>query len=322
VLRRVMAMIAGVCCLMITGCAEPKSGPPAVYQTPTPTAAARIVTTRQIDARARDLTIDSPAVGRQVKVRLLLPADFEATTGRFPVLYLLHGCCDSYVSWTRSTDIEQLTSKTGLIVAMPDGGAVGFYSDWLVGPKWETFHTVELTVLLAENYRASDRNAIAELSMGGLGALGYAARHPGRYSSAASFSGIVHTKLSTAESQNYLGLIQSQGEDPAALWGDPHADEDVWRAHNPYDLAAQLKGIPIFVSAGNGLPGPLDKAGSAVDDIEQLISAENEAFASRLRELGIDAQIDLYGPGTHNWVYWQRELHKAWPMIIASLGLG
>ena len=32
-----------------------------------------------------------------------------------------------------------------------------------------------------------------------------------------------------------------------------------------------------------------------------------------------NAQIDLYGRDTHNWVYLQRELHKAWPMIIASL---
>jgi S-formylglutathione hydrolase FrmB len=235
------------------------------------------------------------------------------------VLYLLHGCCDSYVSWARYTDIEKLTSKAALIVAMPEGGAVGFYSDWLVGPKWETFHTVELPGLLAGNYRASDRRAIAGLSMGGLGALGYAARHPGSYSSAASFSGIVHTRLSDQESQGYLGLVQSQGEDPTALWGDPEADADVWRAHNPYDLAAQLKAIPIFVSAGNGRPGPLDKPGTAVDEIEQSIGAENEALASRLREVRADAQIDIYGPGTHNWVYWQRELHKAWPMITASL---
>jgi hypothetical protein len=30
---------------------------------------------------------------------------------------------------------------------------VGFYSDWLFGPKWETFHTVELPELLASDYR-------------------------------------------------------------------------------------------------------------------------------------------------------------------------
>jgi S-formylglutathione hydrolase FrmB len=248
-LPRMTTMVVLVCCLTIVGCAEPKAGPPAVYQTPTEAAAARIVATRWIDERTRDLTIDSPAVGKQVKVRLLLPAGFESTSRRWPVLYLLHGCCDTYVGWSRSTDIEKLTGKTGLIVAMPEGGAVGFYSDWRVGPKWETFHTVELSELLAGAYR------------------------------------------------------------------------EVWRAHNPYDLAGQLKGTSLFVSAGNGRPGPLDKPGAGVDDIEQSIGAENQAFASHLGELGIEAQIDLYGPGTHNWVYWQRELHKAWPMITASLGL-
>jgi S-formylglutathione hydrolase FrmB len=28
----------------------------------------------------------------------------------------------------------------------------------------------------------------------------------------------------------------------------------------------------------------------------------------------------LYGPGTHNWIYWKRELHRAWPLINDQLG--
>jgi S-formylglutathione hydrolase FrmB len=43
-------------------------------------------------------------------------------------------------------------------------------------------------------------------------------------------------------------------------------------------------------------------------------------MAARLRELGVPATIDLYGPGTHSWPYWQRELHKAMPRILAQLG--
>jgi S-formylglutathione hydrolase FrmB len=46
------------------------------------------------------------------------------------------------------------------------------------------------------------------------------------------------------------------------------------------------------------------------------------AFAERLRADGVDAQVDLYGAGTHNWVYWQRELHAAWPLIAGGLGIG
>jgi S-formylglutathione hydrolase FrmB len=158
--------------------------------------------------------------------------------------------------------------------------------------------------------------------MGGLGALGYAARRPGMFSVAVSISGIVHTRLSTARSRAYLTLIQFQGEDPQRLWGDPHADADVWKVHNPYDLAPQLAGTRLFVSAGNGQPGPLDAAGTGEDPIETSIGAENEAFAKRIRTLGLDARIRLYGAGTHSWAYWQRELHKAWPLITDGLGVG
>ena len=94
--------------------------------------------------RTWDLRIDSPAVGSRSNVRLLLPARLDAApTQRWPVLYLLHGCCDSYVAWTRSTDIAELTRPLDVLVAMPEGGDVGFYSDWRTGPGWETFHTGE-----------------------------------------------------------------------------------------------------------------------------------------------------------------------------------
>ena len=45
-------------------------------------------------------------MGDHVQVRLLLPAHFETQPKRrWPVLYLLHGCCDTYLSWTR--DVSQ-----------------------------------------------------------------------------------------------------------------------------------------------------------------------------------------------------------------------
>jgi diacylglycerol O-acyltransferase/trehalose O-mycolyltransferase len=321
--------VAAVVWLCACGVAPPStttSTAPAAGGTPvssaTPPRPARLVATKRLNHREVDLTVESPAVGQQIKVRLLLPASYQTEKSRhWPVLYLLHGCCDSYVSWTRSTDIGKLTAHSDVIVAMPDGGKVGFYSDWRSGPGWETFHTAELPSLLARRYRAGPVAAIAGVSMGGLGALDYAARHPGMYTVAASFSGIVHTRLSPDESQGYLHLISSQGEDPQALWGDPDADVDIWKQHNPYDLAAHLKNVRLFISAGNGEPGPLDRQDTGYDSTETALAAENQAFAARVQELDLNAQIDLYGPGTHNWDYWERELHRAWPLISDGLGV-
>ena len=278
-----------------------------------------VIDEQQVSERMVDLTVWSPALRGRTTVRLLLPTDYrERPEARWPSLYLLHGCCDSYVSWTRSTDIEQLSTASDVMVVMPDGGRVGFYSDWLNGPGWETFHTEELPRLLASRYRASDRRAVAGNSMGGLGALTYAARHPGLFEAAASFSGIVHTRLSSNESRFYLALIDSEGENPYGPWGAPTVDDQVWAAHNPYDLAQDLVTTPLFICVGNGQPGPLNREGT-LDRVEDALYAENVAFRARLTQLGAAATFDFYGPGNHDWPYWQRELHRAWPLLTDAL---
>jgi diacylglycerol O-acyltransferase / trehalose O-mycolyltransferase / mycolyltransferase Ag85 len=274
---------------------------------------------RRVSERMVDVTVWSPALRGRAYVRLLLPMHYrDRPEASWPSLYLLHGCCDSYLSWTRSTDIEQLSAAREVLVVMPDGGRVGFYSDWLNGPAWERFHTEELPQLLTSRYRASDRRAVAGNSMGGLGALTYTARHPGLFAAAASFSGIVHTRLSGDESRSYLGLIDSEGEQPYALWGAPTVDQQIWAAHNPYDLAQNLLTTPLFISVGNGQPGPLNLGGSP-DRIEEALHAENVAYRTRLTQLGAAATFDFYGRGSHDWPYWQRELHGAWPILTNAL---
>ncbi|HET9256022.1 MAG TPA: alpha/beta hydrolase family protein [Pseudonocardiaceae bacterium] len=274
----------------------------------------RVISVDAINDRTRDLVIDSPSIGR-VGVRLLLPVGFEAAPNRrWPVLYLLHGRNDpdTYRSWTRSTDVATLTAGLPLLVVMPDGGLEGYYSNWFNHgqgglPSWETFHLVELLTVLERDWRASDHRAVAGLSMGGLGAMLYAARSPHLFRAAASFSGILDT---------------SGWQFPPDLWGDRSRQADIWRQHNPIERMADLHGISLFVSYGNGDPGPLDVAetGSSVaGQIERTLVPGNATFVHRLNELGIRAEIDAYGPGTHSWPYWQRELHRALPGIMRAL---
>jgi S-formylglutathione hydrolase FrmB len=39
---------------------------------------------------------------------------------------------------------------------------------------------------------------------------------------------------------------------PNALWGNSKAQADVWKAHDPTDNAAALKGTALYVAYGNG----------------------------------------------------------------------
>jgi len=215
-------------------------------------AVVRVTDVEVLDERTRDLTIDSPSVGTQ-KVRLLLPVRFEdEPETRWPVLYLLHGAWDDYTSWTRETDVADLTADLDLLVVMPEASEGGWYSDWWNSgeggpPMWETFHLTELREILEQDWRADDRRVIAGLSMGGFGAMSYAARHPELFSAAASFSGV-------------LDPFGSDFREDLALWGDKIDQAEIWAAHDPVSLAPALEelpllkdlGIPITVEAGSG----------------------------------------------------------------------
>jgi diacylglycerol O-acyltransferase/trehalose O-mycolyltransferase len=294
---------------------------PATSRDPVPAASlderVQVLSVETIDERVRDLTIQTPSLPETVGVRLLLPAGFDSQPDRrWPVLYLLHGAgIDqfAYRAWTEGTDVATLVAPTDLLVVMPEGAVYGWYSDWWNGatggpPMWETFHLTELRAILERDWRAGDQRVIAGLSMGGYGAMTYAARQPGLFKAAASFSG----PLDILAEKDFIGP-------DVALWGDPDAQKDVWQAHNPIDLADALRGTALFVSWGEGGMGPLDVDPSG-DDGEAFRALSNQAFVQRLEELGIPATVDDYGPGTHTWPYFERELHRALPLLLQALG--
>jgi diacylglycerol O-acyltransferase/trehalose O-mycolyltransferase len=288
---------------------------------------ARVVAEEQVGPRLVDLTVDSPALGRTAKVRLLTPDGWEQRRpgDRWPVFYLLHGCCDTYDSWTRSTDVEELDQLRDALVVMPEGGPVGWYSDWWNygqggPPAWETFHLRELRKLLEHDYGAGHRRVIAGLSMGGFGALSYAGRNPGMFRAVASYSGVVHP-LYDGFPEGLMGLLEEFGEDPLALWGDPVAQRGIWTAHDPFYLANRLRTTPVFLSSGDGTAGPFDPPGTT-DDLEAFLNDMNHVLAARYREAGVPLTTDFYGPGTHDWPYWERELHRSLPMLLCALGTG
>jgi diacylglycerol O-acyltransferase / trehalose O-mycolyltransferase / mycolyltransferase Ag85 len=286
--------------------------------------AAYVVAEEQVGPHLIDLTVQSPALGRTAKVRLLTPNGWEQRRrgDHWPVLYLLHGCCDTYDSWTRETDVEELRALRGTLVVMPEGGPVGWYSNWWnygAGgpPAWETFHLRELRKLLEHDYGAGHRRVIAGLSMGGFGALSYAGRNPGMFRAVASYSGVVHP-LFDGFPEGLMSLLQEFGEDPLALWGDPVAERRIWEAHDPYYLAKRLRSTPVFLSSGDGTAGPYDPPGTT-DGLEAFLNEMNHVLAGRFEKVGVPLTIDFYGPGTHTWPYWERELHRSLPLLLRAL---
>jgi S-formylglutathione hydrolase FrmB len=279
--------------------------------------------------RQADVTVKSPALGTSHKVRVLVPKTWKSSANRtWPVVYAFHGGNDTYVSWTRSTDIEQYAAAYDVIVVMPEGRN-GSYTDWYNNgrggiPKWETFHMLEVRQLMERNFHAGSSRAAMGISSGAQGAVTYAARYPGMFRYAAAYSGVL-SMLSPGIPALLLYINSGNGNgSPERIWGDPVRDRANWVAHDPTSLAPRLRGTSVYVSSGNGKEGPLDKPGKAPWDIgylsETQVERASKDFVQRARSVGVSVTTNFYGPGSHSWPYWQREMHRTWPTMMRAIG--
>ncbi|RVW00154.1 alpha/beta hydrolase [Rhodococcus xishaensis] len=277
--------------------------------------------------------VDSPSMGRVVQVQILHPEGDEPR----PSLYLLDGVNAGSESnyqestWTQMTDVVEFFADKNVNVVLPIGGLASYYTDWaqadpvLGENQWETFLTRELPPIVDGQFNGNGVNAIAGLSMGAQGAMTLITRNPDLYSGVAAFSGCMDTTRLESELA-VRGTVASRGGNPDNMWGPPGGPG--WLEHDPTANAESLRGKDIFVSTGNGLPGPYEVG--APDMVEKVVIGGpleivsnwcTQLFQQRLEQLGIPATY-LYRPyGTHSWPYWQDDLHEAWPTLARSLGV-
>jgi len=319
--RRVATVAAG---LIVAATVIAPVAPPAVASGPDPAGAAAITQTRKesLSPRLLEFGLQTAALPAETNLRVLLPEGYDAQPSRrWPVLYLLHGCCDYDVpgsrAWTTHGEAEAATASLPAIVVMPDAGRGGFYSDWRMPgtmgqPQWETYHLGQLMPWIEREFRtmtAREGRIIAGLSMGGYGTMKYASLHPDWFVAAATFSGAVNTNDTTG---NVAEALSAQdGGYPSAVWGPRATDEIRWRGDNPWDLAENLRPLQLTLRTGNGQPGPLDAPGGApYDPIEGGVHTQTLQLHDKLMGLKIAHVFDDYGPGTHSWPYWARDLQQ------------
>jgi S-formylglutathione hydrolase FrmB len=324
-IRPHLALLLATATAAVTALAPQATAAPQPPPDPTADDGARITKVRRLSTLMWDLTIDSPAMGKTLPVRVLLPKHYSRhPKRRFPVLYLLQGVSDNYTAWTRETDVERLAARSDFLVVMPDGGRAGYYSDWWDydrpdAPRWETFHIDEVLPLIERRYRATTSRAVIGLSEGGLGALNYAARHPGLFRYAGSFSGITDTS-DTASRAAIVASCVREGIDPVRVWGTPEEQPELWASHNPLRMTDRMRGTRVHLSAGNGKRGPLDKKDDALAQIlETPLPLQTYRYSQALRRAGVKVTTHIYPRGTHSWPYWQRELHIVWPTVSTVL---
>jgi S-formylglutathione hydrolase FrmB len=292
-------------------------------------APARIVAEWSMPDRGVQLTIATSAFTAPTHVQVFLPAGYDADTKRrWPVTYYLHGAqgdSTRFHAW-----YGDLIRDVPSIFVAPEGGTLGFYSDWYNGgaggpPEYETYDIDQLIPLIDARFRTiagrAGRAVIGE-SMGGYGVMTYAARHPDAFTTAVSLSGAVDSNFAPAQAVISAGPPVMGGQ-PDAIYGPRATQEIRWHGHNPTDLADNLRDVDLQVRTAEGYPDPSIETpgdGTATDcTLERGIFEMTTALHDRLVALGVPHLWKDYGAGCHTIPNFRREFRDALPGIERAL---
>ncbi|MTJ88798.1 esterase family protein [Nocardia seriolae] len=300
----------------------------------------RIASVKVVDDRNLALEVYSAAMDKTVHLDVLRPAD---TSRPRPTLYLFNGTnagTDAKNWRAQVPEVFDFLGTKDINVVVPTGGLASYYTDWrapaptLGVNTWKTFFTEELPPLIDAALGTNGRNAIAAVSMSATPALNLAVTKPGLFRAAATYSGCVQTSDPVGQSFARI-VVASEGGDANNMYGPP--GDPMWADNDPYLHADRLRGLELFVSAGNGLPGVYYVVdGQYVLDpgvggflahmiydgtIEAATGYCTRNLAAKLTELGIPVTVDLPPNGTHSWAVFRDELYKSWPVLARGLGV-
>jgi S-formylglutathione hydrolase FrmB/phage tail protein X len=262
----------------------------------------RIVERNENDPRLWYYRFQTDAIGWNPGVNVLLPDNYRTSGRTYPVLYLFHGGgTDADFRQFDFLGIRNLTAGKPIIVVMPDGGHAGWYSNPVgsfVGPRnWETFHIAQLVPWIEANFRTYaeyDGRAVSGFSMGGFGALKYAAKYYGHFASVSSHSGPASLRRDGGLVVHWANLTSAVLDlGGATVYGVPW-DEARVSADNPVERIESYRNKRIFLVAGTS-PDPVNWFDTVQET--QVLAGQRE-FRERLSDAGIPHE-SREEPGGH-----------------------
>ncbi|MFG2234101.1 alpha/beta hydrolase [Streptomyces sp. NPDC048723] len=263
----------------------------------------RIVDRNENDHRMWYYRFDTAAIGWDPAVNVLLPDDYHWSGRTYPVLYLFHGggTDQDFITFDRER-IRDWTAGKPIIVVMPDGGHAGWYSNPVssnVGPRnWEHFHIAQLLPWVEANFRTFaeyDGRAVGGFSMGGFGALKYAAKYWGHFASVSAHSGPASMRRDNGLVTHWANLSSAALDlGGGTVYGAPLWDEARVNADNPVQRIESYRNKRVFLVAGTS-PDPISWFDTANET--QVLAGQRE-FRSLLDRAGIPHESHEV-PGGH-----------------------
>jgi S-formylglutathione hydrolase len=214
-----------------------------------------------LDGKLIHVKIATKNVPGPVDVAIYTPPGYDAKrAAAYPLIVQLHGGNGS--SDNISTLLEPLEQafKQGLLppsVSVMPSAQRSFYMDYRDGSqKWEQFIITDLLGYVRANYdvpKGREGTLITGISMGGMGSLRIAFKHPDQFQAVASMEPGIEPALAYKD----IKLRDRFWRDDRLfeqIYGKP-VDEEYWAANNPATIASKnansLVGLGIYLDAGD-----------------------------------------------------------------------
>jgi S-formylglutathione hydrolase FrmB len=257
----------------------------------------------RVQNRLREDTVQSQALGRAMKYRVLVPETYDRSQRRYPVLYLLHGLGGDYTDWTTRSNVAEYSRALPLIIVMPDGHNAWYTNSDTEG-AYETYIVNDLQADVVKKYRTINSRygrAIAGLSMGGYGALKMALKRPAAFAVAGSFSGAFGA---TRRGELERLISKDEGARLEAIFGG---------AESPTRMENDL-----FALAASAKPGAAPYLYVDCGIADNSLIAANREVVTAIHKTGAAYEYHEIAGG-HTWDYWDRRIRDFLPMLMRRL---
>ena len=263
------------------------------------------------EGEIRECTVHSEILGEAVPGNVYLPAGFDGARAEvYPIVYLLHGLSDTYISWDVLGHVKEVADSliasgeaVPMVIVMPNAGGPNVHGTWngyfnMPGRNYEDFFFGELIPTMETAFNAGgskSARAIMGLSMGGGGSTVYCQRHPDMFSSCYAMSPWLDNsddEVGEAGDGDKLAIVCRSVHEHSAIGFIEKAEEATLE---------NLRSVKWFIDCGD-------------DDFLLHLSLK---FYSDMRLRDVPAELRVRD-GVHNWIYWNAALKTALPFASSS----
>jgi len=259
-----------------------------------------------------EAAVKSSILNKAVRYTIYLPADYDRSERRYPVVYLLHGFTDDNTGWLQFGEVNRYADKAiadgiipPMIIVMPNGDSSFYINSYDGKEKYEDFFIKEFMPSIEKTYRIKAEKryrGVAGLSMGGYGSLIYSLKYPQLFAAAAPLSAAVFddSAIVTMPDGNYdvvLGQLFGRG-----LKGKDRLNKAFYD-NSPLNIvetksADDLKKVRYWIDCGDD---DFLTKGNCLLHI--LLTDKKVPHEYRVRD------------GAHNWTYWRTGIVDALKFI-------